>query len=196
MFRRLTLVLAIGFVAGAAYASNKPAVTVGPTAKASFAEFVSLSAQENEDAGCPRTIINGRVRVTANINNGGGQENFGINAWDDGNFRTGVGFSVPVGATAVYDFQFIYAFEILQGASGVGVYIQDAVGPPAVQTWASNGNLNGPLTGACPAVGDSLTLVSLSDGSAVHVPALAPAALGLLTILLGALGLRARRRRS
>jgi len=102
---------------------------------------------------------------------------------------------VPVGATAVYDFQLIYAFDIQEGASGVGVYLENVVGPSAGITWAANVSLNGTMTTACPPVGNTITLVSLRDPN-VPIPALAPAALVLLAALVGFLGLRAQRRRS
>lgn len=192
MLRPIAIVLAAAFLGNAAQAStNKPVVATGPTAKAAYAIFTSLNAQENQDGACPRTIINGTVEVRADTNDGGGLENFAVNAWDDGNFRDGVGFTVPVGETRRFAFQIIYAFPILQGAAGVGVYLEDAVGPAATTTYDSVGSLQGPLTTACPAVGTSIQALG-----AASVPTLGPLALGLLAAALGVLGLRARRRRS
>jgi hypothetical protein len=117
-------------------------------------------------------------------------ENFAVNVWDDGNFRTGLPFSIPVGQTGVFDFQIIIPFPILGGAPGIGVYLEDGVGLAATQTFASNGNLAGAPTATCPAVGNTI----LAVGAAQGVPAVAPAGLVLLAALLAFLGLRQRRR--
>lgn len=204
MYARIVFILAIAaFSTGVTAQSNRPAMPEGPAMstkavgtipgpKALNSSFVTLSALENQDINCPRTIIGGRVRVTGSVDSGGGFESLAINAWDDGNFRMGVPFSVPVGSTQIYDFSMTYAFPVLQGAAGVGVYLENGVGLAATQTFASNGSLQPTPTVLCPPVGNSITLVTQG------IPTLSPIALALLSCMVVAMGMgifiRRRRR--
>ena len=54
---------------------------------------------------------------------------YAVNFWDDGNFIAGAGADIPAGGTAVI--QLTIGNVILQGAPGIGVYVQEAVGPAA-----------------------------------------------------------------
>ena len=51
---------------------------------------------------------------------------YAVNMWDDGNFRAGAGATVPAGGT--FTVRFTIGGVILQGASGIGIYLENAVG--------------------------------------------------------------------
>lgn len=63
---------------------------------------------------------------------------YAINMWDDGNFRAGAGGDIGAGQT--FTVAFTIGGPILQGAAGIGVYLEDAVGFAAVTTYDSNGS--------------------------------------------------------
>lgn len=73
--------------------------------------------------------------LSANVEDAGF---YAINMWDDGNFRAGAGADVPAGST--FTVAFTIGGPILQGAAGIGVYLEDAVGPAATTTYDANGN--------------------------------------------------------
>lgn len=60
-----------------------------------------------------------------------------VNVWDDGSFRDGAGTYVPAGGTAVAT---MTIGPVLQGAAGIGVYVEDGLGPAAVTTFDADGN--------------------------------------------------------
>ena len=138
----------------------------------------------------PRVVITGTFAITGTVDEGGGAETIAVNVWDDGNFITSVSATVPVGFTRTYTFTISYSGTVLGGAPGVGVYLEDAVGPAATQTFAQNGSLAATAADNCPPVGNSISL--LADGQSV--PALGPAAAGLLAGAIGVLGALRRRR--
>jgi hypothetical protein len=61
-----------------------------------------------------------------------------INMWDDGNFRAGAGAHVAAGGTLTV--RFTLSGPILQGASGIGIYLEDAVGTAATTTYDADGS--------------------------------------------------------
>lgn len=61
-----------------------------------------------------------------------------INIWDDGAFRAGAGDNVPAGGTLTV--RITIGGLILQGAAGIGVYLENAVGTAATTTYNSNGS--------------------------------------------------------
>jgi hypothetical protein len=63
---------------------------------------------------------------------------YAINIWDDGNFRTGAGGNFGTGAIGTV--RITIGGVILQGAAGIGVYLEDAVGPAATTTHDSDGS--------------------------------------------------------
>jgi hypothetical protein len=73
------------------------------------------------------------VDITAQVEDAGF---YAINMWDDGNFRAGAGADVGAGAT--FTVRFTIGGVILQGAAGIGVYLEDAVGLAVLSTFDSN----------------------------------------------------------
>lgn len=68
-----------------------------------------------------------------------------LNAWDDGTFKAGAGVHVLAGGTATAT---LNVGPVLQGAAGIGLYVEDALGPAATTTFASNGSFQ-PNAPAC-----------------------------------------------
>ncbi len=181
------LVLSV-FATTASAAANRPDLARPAGALAANGSFLTLTA--TEDAECPRVVITGTFAITGTVDEGGGAETIAVNVWDDGNFITSVSAAVPVGSTRTYAFTISYSGTVLGGAAGVGVYLEDAVGAAATQTFAQNGSLAATAADNCPPVGNSISL--LADGQSV--PALGPAAAGLLAGAIGVLGALRRRR--
>jgi len=75
------------------------------------------------------------VDITAQVEDAGF---YAINMWDDGNFRAGDGANVPAGGTITV--RFGIGGLILQGAAGIGVYLEDLVGPSATTTYDADGS--------------------------------------------------------
>ncbi|MBK9746917.1 MAG: hypothetical protein IPO91_09050 [Chloroflexi bacterium] len=65
---------------------------------------------------------------------------YAINMWDDGAFRAGAGAQVGAGETLTV--RFVIGGVILQGAAGIGVYLEDGVGTAATSTYASSGSVD------------------------------------------------------
>ena len=68
-----------------------------------------------------------------------------VNAWDDGTFKAGGGVNLPAGGIGVATINF---GVVLQGAAGVGLYVENGLGPASTQTCASNGSFP-PTAPAC-----------------------------------------------
>ena len=191
MYHKIAAALILSaFATSASAASNRPEPVGSVRALAANGAFLTLSATENPS--CPRVIITGTFVVTGTVDEGAGAETVAVNIWDDGNFITSVSATVPVGATHTYSFTIAYSGTVLGGAAGVGVYLEDAVGPAATQTFASNGSLAATATTDCPPVGNSISLVNAA-GEPVPV---GPVAAGLLAGAIGVLGAIRRRRAS
>jgi hypothetical protein len=84
-------------------------------------------------------VIGCYLYVTVTVEDAG---TYAVNAWDDGTFRNGTEQELEQGATATFPIHL--QFPILQGAAGIGIYLEDAVGPAAVTTYDSNGSYNDP----------------------------------------------------
>lgn|GEM_PF-6878811 len=192
MYSRIATVLIVSAFATSAFAmSNRPEPEGSSRVLAAGGAFTTLTATENP--GCPRVIITGTFVVTGTVDEGGGAETVAVNVWDDGTFITSVTAVVPVGATQSYSFSIAYSGTVLNGAPGVGVYLEDAVGLAATQTFDQNGSLAPTATTSCPPVGNSI--VTFGD-AAQAVPALSPLAAALLAAAIGALGMILQRRAS
>ncbi len=107
---------------------------------------------------------------------------YAINMWDDGNFRAGGGRYVEAGGSLTV--RFYIGGLILQGAAGIGVYLEDAVGLAATTTYDSDGSaqlwsdtvatdcLNAGFTFSATALGGAACTYPLPAGSVVYpVPA-------------------------
>jgi hypothetical protein len=60
-----------------------------------------------------------------------------VNAWDDGTFKAGGGVNLPAGGIGVATINF---GVVLQGAAGLGLYVENGLGPAATTTFAANGS--------------------------------------------------------
>ena len=81
-----------------------------------------------------------------------------LNVWDDGNFRAGAGSTFP--ANAIVTVRYVIGDPILEGAAGIGIYVQDGLGPGATTTYDANGNYAVPAS-----VGDSCAALYVSSAS-------------------------------
>jgi hypothetical protein len=86
-----------------------------------------------------------------------------LNAWDDGNYRGGAGGPVPAGW--VMTVRYVIGDPILQGAAGIGLYIEEALGPTASVLYDSNGSYND----VPQAVGDACAAANVTSVSVVSV---------------------------
>lgn len=118
-FLHLRRLLAVTFIVAAML------VAALPTFAALDGTFISTSLNE---AGC-------YVDITAQVEDAGF---YAINMWDDGNFRAGAGTQVEAGGT--FTVRFTIGGVILQGAAGIGIYLQEAAGPAALSTYDANGS--------------------------------------------------------
>ncbi|MCZ7541626.1 MAG: hypothetical protein M5U29_17275 [Anaerolineae bacterium] len=86
-----------------------------------------------------------------------------VNFWDDGIFRAGAGGTFP--ANAVVTVRYVIGDPILEGAPGIGIYVQDAFGPSAATTYDADGNYAVPAS-----VGDSCAALHDTSASVLNVP--------------------------
>ena len=103
--------------------------------------------------------------------------NYYVNFWDDGNFRAGAGGFFEAGATGTV--RYLIGDPILEGAAGIGLYVEDGLGTAATTTYASNGSYAVPpeIGNACAALYD--TSASLVVGGCdTLAPRTADAAVG------------------
>jgi hypothetical protein len=88
---------------------------------------------------------------------------YAINLWDDGSFRAGAGGNFAAGATGVV--RVTIGGVILQGAAGIGVYLEDLVGPAATTTHDSDGSAqlwSDPVGTACAGAGYTFGAILLT----------------------------------
>ncbi len=119
----------------------------------------------------------------------GGTVSAWFNVWDDGNFLHGHELPVPGdGATHSWCYVYQVTAPVLQGAAGLGLYLEDGEGPAATTTFDALGNFNDATevcTGPAPVC-----------PTALAIPTMDRTGLVLLALLLGgaALWFVARRR--
>ncbi len=168
---------------GLAGASNRPDLPVeGGGGGGIVSGTINLQAVN----GC-YVVITGTV-TTANV---GGTVVAWVNVWDDGNFYEG--FPIPVpgnGGTHPYIGVYHQQVPVLQGATGVGFYLEDGHGFDATDTYASDGNFNDHThicTGPAP---------DISGYNAIAIPTLGVVGLVALVGILGLAAMLLLRRRS
>jgi hypothetical protein len=111
------------------------------------------------------------IDVVFQVEDGG---DYYLNVWDDGNFRAGAGGTFP--ANAIVTARYTIGDPILEGAAGIGIYVQDGLGPGATTTYDADGNY------AVPAVvGDACA--EIHDSSAVILGFMVPGAPGCDVLL-------------
>ncbi len=103
------------------------------------------------------------IDITFRVQDAG---NYYVNLWDDGTFRAGAGGAVPANGTMTV--RYVIGDPILEGAAGIGIYVEDALGPAAVTTYNSNGSY------AVPAVvGDACAAANTTSAFVLSVTGVA-----------------------
>lgn len=97
--------------------------------------FPTSAAQGGSLGSYTLDAANCTVTISAQVQDEGF---YAINIWDDGAFRTGSGGFVSAGSTL--SVTLTIGGLILQGASGIGVYLENAVGLAATTTYDSDGS--------------------------------------------------------
>ena len=100
-----------------------------------FAAQPILAAQGGTLSGTSLNAAGCYVDVSAVVQDAGF---YAINMWDDGTFRAGAGAQVEAGGTLIV--RLGIGDVILQGASGIGLYLENGVGAAATTTFDSNGS--------------------------------------------------------
>jgi hypothetical protein len=170
-------------------ASNKQD---GPTNKAANASFSSVTSFQNPTS-CQRVSVSGRVTVAGTVDDGGGVEQLYLQIFDDGVLVSSVPMFIAVGFQATFDFTMAYAGAVQNAVPGISVVVQND--PAGQGTTFAFVDLLPPVDNiTCPGTGANLSLVSNTPVvQAAAIPALAPAALMLLSALLGFAAWRRRR---
>lgn len=94
---------------------------------------------------------------------------YAINMWDDGTFLAGAGSHVAAGGTLTV--RFTIGAPILQGAAGIGIYLENLVGLAATTTYDSDGSaqLWAEAVGTnCQNAGYSFGAATLGAGNCTH----------------------------
>lgn len=176
-------VLSLSWSVGA-FASNLPAQLAGVTPKASDATIVVTEAFTD----CRSITVRGTITFTATTDDdGSGNDLVWITIWDDGEIKSSDWFgSLPVGTTQTIPFDITYADPTVGlAAPGIGVYLYDL------------DNQVDLLDNIDPqdVAGEEQCEGTPPPTPATAVPLGGPASLGLMALLLGALGLGWMRRR-
>lgn len=103
------------------------------------------------------------IDITAQVADAGF---YAINMWDDGNFRAGAGAQVAAGGTLTV--RFTIGGPILQGATGIGIYLEDAVGTNVTETYDADGSAqlwSDEVGTNCQNAGNSFGAVALGAGN-------------------------------
>ena len=135
-------------------------------------------------------VVNGcyaLITGTADTPNLGGSVSAAINYWDDGTWEGGDPLSFPAdGATHDYCVVHQQLVPVLQGAAGLGIYLEDDLGLAATQTFDSDGSvdISDICTGAAPVCPNAVSIVEVPTigrtGFAILFLALASAAVVVL----------------
>ena len=85
----------------------------------------SLSNLSGFEDSCGGVTVSGNVTVTGNIDDGGGQDQFVVELWDDGIRKANQHLSVAVGSTQTFSFSFTVPGTVGTVAPGVGIYVPE-----------------------------------------------------------------------
>jgi len=90
--------------------------------------------------------------------------NYFVNWWDDGHFRAGAGGAVPANGTMTV--RYVIGDPILEGAAGIGIYVENGIGLAATVTYDSNGSFAVPASvgDPCAAANDTTAYVLGTPG--------------------------------
>jgi len=138
MRKALLLVLGGALTLATAAFANRPPLPDAPEGPTPTPGIVDGTLEAEGYNGC-FILLSGTV-ITEAI---GGSVHPAINFWDDGNFIDSIPLVFPAdGATHTYLTYYQVVAPILQGATGIGIYLEEQAGPGAVVTFDSDGNFN------------------------------------------------------
>lgn len=188
LYKSIAFVAALGLSWSAGtLASNLPAHLTGVTPKATGASIVVTEAFTD----CRSITIRGTITFTATTDDDGSGNDFvWLVVWDDGEVKSSDwSASLPVGTTETLPFDITYGDPTVgQDAQGIGVYLYDLDGQVGQIFSIDPQDVEGEelCDGTQPPVQTPATAVPLGG----------PASLGLMGLLLGAVGLGWMRRRA
>lgn len=131
----LLAAIALFTLSSSGFASNRP----DPTGPAGGGGDIASGVLNVETVNGCYLLLTGTVTT----NPVGGTVQAGINFWDDGNFIAGIALSFPGdGGTHPYIASYQQMSPVLQGAVGLGIYLENEAGPAATTTYDSEGNYN------------------------------------------------------
>jgi hypothetical protein len=86
-----------------------------------------------------------------------------VNMWDDGSFRAGAGGPVPAGG--IGRVRFTIGGPVATGAPGIGIYVENAVGPAATESYDAETSepWSEPVGTACQNAGESWAASVVSE---------------------------------
>jgi len=102
-----------------------------------------------------------------------------VNLWDDGIYIAGAGGAVPQGGTSRV--RVTIGGPILEAAAGIGIYVQEALGPTAVESYDTEGSAgawNAALGTACQSQGKTFAAAVVSEEFPVGTKLALAASLG------------------
>ncbi|MEL7674615.1 MAG: hypothetical protein AAGU78_12815 [Chloroflexota bacterium] len=103
------------------------------------------------------------IDVTFQVQDAG---SYYVNLWDDGNFRAGAGGAVPANGTMTV--RYVIGDPILEGAPGIGIYVENGLGIAATTTYDADGNY-----AVSAAVGDPCAAANATSASVLNVTGVA-----------------------
>lgn len=172
MKRALMLASAAALIVAGPALANKPASDT-PAGGGSTTIQAGTLALETVN-GC-YVLITGTV-TTYPV---GGQVLAWVNVWDDGNHLQAIAIPVPGdGGTHPYEALYQQLDPVLQGATGVGFYLEDGPGTDATTTFDADGNYND-LSDVCTGPAPDI-----SGFDATAIPTLGQIGLAVLVGLL------------
>jgi hypothetical protein len=151
MSERETDMRALGFVTTAVVALAVQSASVAP----------AWSAQDAEIIGATTNVLNCTVDIVFRVEDAG---DYFVTMFDDGNFRGGAGGPVPAGGTSRV--RVTIGGPILQGAAGIGVYVQDNGTNDADETYDADGSFQGwsdQLATRCTGLGNTFQFSVVSE---------------------------------
>ncbi|MEE4638621.1 MAG: hypothetical protein V2J42_07785 [Wenzhouxiangella sp.] len=181
-FKALMLIgtIMLALVMASANASNAP--SAGGTRATLPGDITVTGTETTGDTGdCQRVDINVTGEVTGTNDLGGGNDQIRVTVWDDGVEVAFEIVTIPVGQTVTIDVDLSFEGVVGQSAPGVGVYIID--GPDM--------DFNNQVFDVDPFTPDQVAGDCRPVVDSIGVPVNNPAALGLLVMLMLALGLYA-----
>jgi len=172
MKKPMMLALGLALLLAGSASANKPEGAAAPGGVSAVIASGTLSLETVN--GC-YVLITGTV-TTYPV---GGQVLAWVNVWDDGNHLQAIAIPVPGdGGTHPYEALYQQLDPVLQGATGVGFYLEDGPGTDATTTFDADGNYND-LSDVCTGPAPDI-----SGFDATAIPTLGQIGLAVLVGLL------------